>query len=218
MQEGSSPVDAASLFPWAGSQEEAGQRNREAELVVRAQTGQTAAFDELMKLYRERVWAVIYNLTNNREDASDLTQEVFIKAFRKIGRYNFRSSFYTWLYRIAVNSALNSLRKHKLKRALMLDRLPTQHDDDSYYAGGSVGVPLKKDPSFVLQNELQLQLDRALVRLSTDHRTAVVLAEIEGLPLREVAEILKVSEGTVKSRLHYAKKQLQTYLKPYLKR
>jgi len=218
MQEGS-PTAATSLFPWAGTQEEIGQRNNEAELVVRAQTGQTAAFDELMKLYRERVWAVIYNLTNNREDASDLTQEVFIKAFRKIGKYNFRSSFYTWLYRIAVNSALNSLRKRKLKHALMLDRLPTQQDDDdSYYSGNSRSVPLKKDPALVLQNELQTQLDRALVRLSDEHRTAIVLAEIEGLPLREVAEILKVSEGTVKSRLHYAKKQLQTYLKPYLKR
>ena len=183
-------------------------------LVVRAQAGETLAFDELVRTYRERLYSVVLNLTNHPEDAADLTQEVFIKAFANIRKYNFQSSFYTWLYRIAVNQSFNFLRRARRKRMLKFEYF--RRDEDSAedplgrLADNSVRLPNSGS------EELKAQLDRALEKLSDEHRAVVVLSEIEGLPLDEVAQVVGASEGTVKSRLHYARKALQKLLKPYL--
>lgn len=195
--------------------------NTEPALVVLAQSGETTAFDSLMRLYRERVFGVVYNLTNNRADAAEVTQDVFIKAFTNIKKYNFRSSFFTWIYRIAVNEALNFLRKARAKKANLFERFlpilggvnssPTEDERLS-----TARMEFSEKPQAPLQHELQSQLDKSLQSLSEEHRAAVVLVEVEGLSLKEASEILGVSEGTVKSRLHYGKKRLQTLLKPYL--
>jgi RNA polymerase sigma-70 factor, ECF subfamily len=189
------------------------ESHAEISLVVRAQAGDTFAFDELMRTYRERVWSVVYNITGNHADATDLTQEAFIRAFTNISRYNFKSSFYTWLYRIAVNQTLSSLRKRKLKRALAFARFSP---DESTEAAIDRMAQRDTEAAPGLRSELQNQLNSALQQLGEGHRTVVVLAEIEGLPLQEVADVLGLSLGTVKSRLHYAKEQLRKTLQPYL--
>lgn len=174
-----------------------------------------------MRTYRERIFGVVLNLTGNCADAAEVTQDVFIKAFTNIRKYNFRASFFTWIYRIAVNEALNCQRRARGKKASLFQRLlpllrpdePAPTEDERLSA---MGADVNQHTHTPLQNELQSQLDKAIQSLSQEHRAAVVLVEVEGLPLAEAAEILGVGEGTLKSRLHYAKKNLQVLLKPYL--
>lgn len=210
------PVD----FPSDDSRSDSYQNHAEAALVVRAQAGQTEAFDTLMRTYRDRVFGVVFGLTGNRADASDVTQDVFIKAFTNIRKYNFRSSFFTWIYRIAVNEALNYQRRARSKKMNLFEKfLPSKDETQTQEERLAKLAALNNSdarPESTLQNEMQTQLDKSLQELSEEHRAALVLVEIEGLPLQEAAEILGASVGTVKSRLHYAKKRLQTLLKPYL--
>lgn len=181
--------------------------------VQRVQSGEVAAFDFLIRKYRERLYAVIYNLTSNREDAADLAQEAFIKAFRSIHGFKGKSSFFTWLYRIAVNTTLTHLKRSRMRRFFSLENMDEEASNSDIVefltSGGEADKP-------ALLNELQEKLNEALQSLSLKHRTVVTLFEIEGLSHAEIAEILKCSEGTVRSRLHYAKLQLQQQLQDYL--
>lgn len=182
-------------------------------LVERVQNGEVDAFDHLIRKYRERVFAVIYNMTGNREDAADLAQDSFIKAFSSIKRFRGKSSFYTWLYRIAVNTTLSHLKSSRSKRFFSFENI---HDELS---GNEIFENLVSKTGAergTLLNELQEKLNDALQTLSVKHRTVIVLFEIEGLSHTEIANILKTSEGTVRSRLHYAKQQLQSILKDYI--
>ena len=214
-------MDQALPFAF-NSENSAGFNNTEAALVVQAQAGETSAFDSLMRTYRERIFGVVFNLVGNRSDAAEVTQDVFIKAFTNIQKYNFRASFFTWIYRIAVNEALNFQRKSRSKKAGLFERFSTflnagdshQNEDERLSSIGANIIGSNRPTA--LQNELQGQLDKALQNLSEEHRAVIVLTEIEGLSLNEAAAILGTNEGTVKSRLHYAKKRLQTLLKPYL--
>lgn len=186
------------------------------EIVRRVQTGDVAAFDRLIIKYRERVYGVVYNLTSNREDAADLTQESFIKAFQAIHRFGGQSSFFTWLYRIAVNSTLSHLRRARLRSFFSLDRL----DSDEPVAKEVIAALTDKvdvDRDAFVQ-ELQEKLNDAMQKLSIKHRTVVTLFEIDGLSHQEIAEVMSCSVGTVRSRLHYAKQLLQSELQPYLRR
>ncbi len=182
-------------------------------LVERVQAGDVAAFDALVTKYRQRLFSVIYNITGNREDAADLTQDSLIRAFQSISGFKGKSSFYTWLYRIAVNTSLGHLRKGRLRRFFSFEQMSED------------GVPPEMLEALVSQSrsdrgallkELQEKLNEALHSLSTKHRTVVVLHEIEGLDHADIAEIMKCSVGTVRSRLHYAKQQLQISLQAYL--
>jgi RNA polymerase sigma factor (sigma-70 family) len=183
-------------------------------LVQRVQTGDVRAFDQLIQKYRERLYAIVYNLTANREDASDLTQEAFIKAFRSIRHFKGDSSFFTWLYRIAVNASLTHLKRARLRRFFSFESLSDEisHDELVEVIADHSG---SDKPALI--KELQEKLNEALQRLSLKHRTVVVLFEIEGLSHQEIAQVMECSEGTVRSRLHYAKQQLQSYLQPYLR-
>jgi RNA polymerase sigma-70 factor (ECF subfamily) len=182
--------------------------------VGKVQQGDLAAFDELVLKYRQRLFSVIYNLTSNREDTADLVQETFIKAFRSIGRFKCHSSFFTWLYRIGVNTTLSHLKKNKARRFFSFEKLNEEaYREDVFEALYSSATSDKP----TLLKELQQKLNEALQKLSNKHRTIVVLFELEGLSHKEIAEIIKCSEGTVRSRLHYAKQQLQGYLSDFLK-
>ena len=178
------------------------QQEADADLLVvkRVQAGDVAAFDLLIRKYRERLFGVVYNLTSNREDASDLTQDAFIKAFQAINRFQGNCSFFTWLYKIAVNATLSHLRKNKM-RSFFSDRLTDK-------TGADRGAYL---------NELQEKLNEAMQKLSIPHRTVITLFEIDGLSHAEIAEVMDSSEGTVRSRLHYAKRFLQGELGKYLR-
>jgi RNA polymerase sigma-70 factor (ECF subfamily) len=182
-------------------------------LVARVQAGEMAAFDVLTRKYRERIFSIIYNITSNREDAADLTQDAFVRAFTSISRFKGQSSFFTWLYRIAVNTALSHLKKSRMRRFFSFETI-----NEEMAPGEIVDTLSQKsagDHSAQLA-ELQEKLNEALQKLSPKHRTVVVLFEIEGLGHQEIAEIMHTSEGTVRSRLHYAKQQLQADLQSYL--
>lgn len=192
----------------------AGQdRDVDWSVVQRVQAGQVGAYDQLVQKYREQIFGVIYNMTSNREDASDLTQETFIKAFRAIGRFKGKSSFFTWLYRIAMNSTMTFLKKRSRRRYISYENI------DEEASGAEIVERLtatNRSEKGALISELQEKLNDALQKLSPKHRTVVVLHEIEGLEHAEIAEITGSSVGTIRSRLHYAKLQLQSYLQDYL--
>lgn len=196
------------------------ERRQEADadlIVVRqVQSGDVAAFDRLISKYRERVFGIIYNMTSNREDAADLTQDTFIKAFQSIQRFGGQSSFFTWLYRIAVNSTLSHLRKSRLRSFFSLESINAEEPVSREIVAALTDKTGVERDSYV--RELQEKLNEAMQKLSIKHRTVVTLFEIDGLSHQEIAEVMDCSVGTVRSRLHYAKQLLQSELQPYLRR
>jgi len=186
----------------------------EMELVQRARRGDLGAYDDLVRRYQERIYATIYHMTANHEDANDLAQEAFIKAFQALKSFKGGSSFYTWVYRIAVNKTINFLKQRKNKSQMSLDDLDfnAEHDPDL------VALISDKTPRReVGLSELQEKLNAALQRLSEPHRLVVTLHDVQGLSHEEIAKIMDCNIGTVRSRLFYARQQLQAYLSDYLK-
>ncbi len=184
-------------------------------LVKRVQDGDIAAFDSIMLLYRERLYSVIYNMTFNHDDAADLTQESFVKAFRSLGKFKGKSSFFTWLYRIGVNMTLSHLQRKKTRKFFSFEQISDEYGSSKEFEKFSSSE--SSSVRNTLLNELHQKLNEALLKLSDKHRTIVVLFEIDGLSHREISKIMKCTEGTVRSRLHYAKLQLQSLLSDYLK-
>lgn len=195
------------------SGEHSSERDADWAVVQEVQEGRVGAFDQLVGKYRESIFSIIYNLTGNREDASDLTQETFIKAFRAIGRFRGRSAFFTWLYRIALNTTMSFLKKQGRRRFINYE---TVHESASSAEIVEKLTAKSRTEKGVLVRELQERLNESLQKLSPKHRTVVILHEIEGLEHAAIAEVTKTSVGTVRSRLHYAKQQLQSYLQDYL--
>jgi len=188
--------------------------DEDAAVVQRVQQGDVAAFDQLVNKYRERLFSIVYNMTSNREDAADITQESFIKAFSSIRKFQGKSSFFTWLYRITVNTTLSHLKRNRFRRFFSLENMNEEASSREILETLSVKNRTEKG---ALIHELQERLNEALQKLSPKHRTVVVLYEIEGLSHQEIADIMNASVGTVRSRLHYAKQQLQAYLHDYMK-
>lgn len=183
-------------------------------LVKRARQGDLGAYDELVKRYQERIYATVYHMTANHEDANDLAQEAFIKAFQALKSFKGGSSFYTWVYRIAVNKTINFLKQRKNKTQLSLDDLDfnAEHDPDL------MALISEKTPRREMNLlELQEKLNTAMQKLSEPHRLVVTLHDVQGLSHEEIAEIMDCNIGTVRSRLFYARQQLQAYLSDYLK-
>jgi RNA polymerase sigma-70 factor (ECF subfamily) len=186
----------------------------EGDLVKRARRGDLAAYDELVKRYQERIYATIYHMTSNHEDANDLAQDSFIKAYQALKSFRGGSSFYTWIYRIAVNKTINFLKQRKHKHHFSLNDLDfnTEHNPDL------VALISHKTPHReVGLMELQKKLNEALMRLSEPHRMVVVLHDVQGQSHDEIAAIMDCNIGTVRSRLFYARQQLQRYLAEYAK-
>src|ERR1700691_5462351 len=186
----------------------------ETALVARARRGDLQAYDELVKRYQERIYATIYHMTSNHDDANDLAQESFIKAYQALKSFKGGSSFYTWLYRIAVNKTINFLKQRKNKYHLSLNDLDFNAENDpDLVALISHKTPLR-DAGL---SELQKKLNEALLKLSESHRMVVVLHDVQGQSHDEIAEIMGCNIGTVRSRLFYARQQLQGYLAEYIK-
>jgi len=196
------------------------ERRQEADvdwsIVQRVQAGDVAAFDQLILKYRERLYSVVYHLTSNREDAADLVQDTFIKAFQSINRFNGQSSFFTWIYRIAMNSTLSHLRKSRMRSFFSLEHLDQEDRPAADVVAALVDDRHGSDRATVVR-ELQEKLNEAMQKLSIKHRTVVTLFEIDGLSHQEIADITQCSVGTVRSRLHYAKQLLQSELQAYLR-
>lgn len=183
-------------------------------LVRRARRGDLEAYDELVRRHQERIYATIYHMTSNHEDANDLVQETFIKAYRALKTFKGDSSFYTWIYRIAVNKTINFLKQRKNRVQMSLNDLDfnVEHDPDL------VALISEKNPRRDLNlAELQEKLNAGMQRLSEQHRMVVTLHDIQGLSHEEIGKVMDCNVGTVRSRLFYARQQLQAHLADYLK-
>jgi RNA polymerase sigma-70 factor, ECF subfamily len=180
-------------------------------LVQRCQKGDALAFEQLVIKYRSKVFSMIYGMVQNEQDAWDLAQEGFIKAWRSIHRFKGQASFYTWLYRIVTNVAIDSLRRKGFKKTAEFD----DYIAASEVEPGSKTVPTPDPlPHHGLEREeIRQRIEQAISRLSPEHRAVIVMKEIEELQYNEIAEALGCSIGTVMSRLFYARKKLQTLLK-----
>ena len=186
----------------------------EQRLVKGARTGDLEAYDSLVRRYQERIYATIYHMTANHEDATDLAQETFIKAYQALKSFKGDSSFFTWVYRIAVNKTINFLKQRKNKTYMSLNDLDfnAEHDAD-LVALISERTP-RREVNLI---ELQEKLNAAMQKLSEIHRLVVTLHDVQGLSHEEIGKIMNCNTGTVRSRLFYARQQLQAYLSDYLK-
>ena len=178
-------------------------------LVRRTQSGDTRAFDMLWQKYSSRIYSLVYNMTSNHEDANDLAQEAFIKGFQALKSFKGGSSFYTWVYRIAVNKTINFLKQRKNRSQMSLNDLDfnAEHDPDL------VALISDKTPRREAGlTELQEKLNEAMQKLSEPHRLVVTLHDVQGLSHEEIAKIMDCNIGTVRSRLFYARKRIQNLL------
>jgi RNA polymerase sigma factor (sigma-70 family) len=186
----------------------------EMELVRRAQGGDLGAYDELVRRYQERIYATVYHMTSNHEDANDLAQDSFIKAFQALKSFKGGSSFYTWLYRIAVNKTINFLKQRKNRTHMSLNDLDFNTENNPDLVALISDKTPRRDAGL---KELQEKLNAALLKLSEPHRLVVVLHDVQGMSHEQVAEVMDCNIGTVRSRLFYARQQLQSLLTDYLK-
>ncbi len=181
------------------------QDGDEAELIERARTGDTGAFGILVERYQRRVVGVAMAVVHDQEDALELAQETFVRAFENVGKFESRSSFSTWLYRIAANIAIDFRRRER--------RHPTMRGDEAE-------IELQRLPSKLCdafketqRGEMAERIRRALDQLTPEHRAAILLREVEGLSYDEISDVLQCPRGTVMSRLHYARNHLRAILK-----
>lgn len=178
-------------------------------LVERCQAGDVAAFEPLVEKYRQRVWRLAYNVLRDREEAWDVAQEAFIRAYQALKSFRGQSAFYTWLFRIVMNVAADRARQRAARgRAFGTEQVP-EEDWERVMADRSGGPE-----DSAARTEERERIGRALETLSEDHRTIIMLSDIEGLSYREIADVLNIPMGTVMSRLHNARKRLRTALGP----
>jgi RNA polymerase sigma-70 factor, ECF subfamily len=180
-------------------------------LVRRCQKGDAGAFEQLVIKYRSKVFSMIYGIVQNEQDAWDLAQEGFIKAWRSIHRFKGESSFYTWLYRIMTNVTLDALRRkgHK-SNAEFDDQIATaQIEPSSKTTPAADPLPHRG----LEREEIRHRIEHAISKLSPEHRAVILMKELEDLQYNEIAETMGCSIGTVMSRLFYARKRLQVMLK-----
>jgi RNA polymerase sigma-70 factor (ECF subfamily) len=184
------------------------------QLVARTQAGDARAFDELVVKFSPRLYGLVYNMTSNHEDTNDLLQEIFAKAYRSVKGFQGKSSFYTWIHSIAVNMTINFLKKRNRRSAMSLDDVDNGIANDPDF----IEATSDHDPRHQANlGELQKKLNEAMLKLSEEHRAVVTMFDIQGMPHAEIAKIMKTSEGTVRSRLFYAHRQLQNYLQEFIK-
>jgi len=184
------------------------------ELVKRTQAGEAGAFDDLVVKYTPRLYGLVYNMTSNHEDTNDLLQDIFAKAYKAIRGFRGKSSFYTWIHSISVNMTLNFLKKRGRRFQLSLDDVDASiQNDKEFMEATATSSPVREADL----SELQRRLNEAMMKLSEDHRAVVTMFHIQGMPHAEISKILRVSEGTVRSRLFYANRQLQNYLDEFRK-
>lgn len=189
--------------------------NPDIELVARTQDGDPRAFDELVVKYSPRLYGLVYNMTANHEDANDLLQDVFAKAFRSIRGFRGKSSFYTWIHSIAVNMTINFLKKRGRRFQMSLDDVDLNIQNDKEFIELTSGASPVREADL---GELQQKLNEAMLKLSPEHRAVVTMFDIQGMPHAEISRILGVSEGTIRSRLFYAHRQLQAHLEEFRKK
>jgi RNA polymerase sigma-70 factor, ECF subfamily len=189
------------------------QRDADANLVREAQAGAPAAYSELVRRYQDRIYTVISGMVPAREDALDLTQETFLKAYSALDRFRQDAGFYTWLYQIAIHLCIDYNRKRKrYQEPLPLDRSLLQDLGVEPQDTSPAGDPERSAINVHLRDAIQ----SALRRLAEPFRSAVILHDIEGLSQEEVASILACPLGTAKSRIQRGRRQLREILRPFV--
>jgi len=187
--------------------------------------GDIAALGTLFEKYKRMVYRVAIKITKNHEDANDIVQETFLKVYKSIKKFKMDSSFETWLYRVVVNLSLNTVKKRKRRRELLFDDVSDIEITDKDVASTTnelndfpSSVISKKDEpyEYVKRKELSEVVTQAVDSLPSKQKVVVILHEFEGLTHPEIASILECSVGTVRSRLHYARKKLRELLEPYV--
>jgi RNA polymerase sigma-70 factor (ECF subfamily) len=182
-------------------------------LVARVKRGEVKAFDVLVERYKQRLYATVYHMTANHEDANDLVQDAFIKAFKSLHSFKGQSSFYTWVYRIAVNRTINFLKRRKDRGHFSLNDVDASVETDPDYVELMSHVTPRREAGLT---ELQEKLNEAIQKLSEEHRAVVIMHDVQGMTHADIAKVIRCSEGTVRSRLFYARQQLQGLLSDYL--
>ncbi len=179
------------------------------DLVSRAKKGDTRAFDALILKYGDKLFGLVFSMTSHKEDTHDLLQEIFAKAYQSLPKFKGNSTFYTWIYQIATNRTLNFLKKRKNRAGVSLDNEESPVHQDPALIDTAADANPERQSSI---NELQIRLNEAMMKLSESHRMVVTLFDVQGMSHKEIAVVLNSSEGTIRSRLHYAHLQLQSAL------
>lgn len=180
-------------------------------LIERSRRGDVAAFEPLVAKYRDRAWRLAFNILRDREDAWDVTQDAFIRAWQALPSFRGQSAFYTWLFRIVVNVASDRARQRAARgRAFGTERVPEEDWERAMIDEGAAPDDEAR------RAEERERISRALAALPEHHRTIIMLSDLEGLSYREIAEVLDIPMGTVMSRLHHARKRLRDVLGPML--
>ena len=212
-----SPAHAESAFPATGlagmddtrAVEQEQSRREDEELVARSQAGDSTAFDSLVVKYSRRLYALVYHMTANHEDTNDMLQDVWAKAYRSIGGFRGQSKLSTWLHTIATNTTINFLKRRGNRRTLSLDDVDSGlFQDKEFVELQATSTPVRETDL----GEMQKKINSAMMQLTPEHRAAVTMFDIQGMPHADIAKVLGLSEGTVRSRLYYAHKQLQAWL------
>ncbi len=181
----------------------------EIDLIRRARLEDTSAYEELVSRYYSKIYGLIYGMLSSREDAEDVTQEVFVKAWKALAHFREQASFYTWIYRIAINRAINFRKRRNRRKTVQFEEFdPDIKQAESYKEFSSKGSVLRK----MNLSEFQKKMNDALLTLSDKHRAVVIMHDVQGLSHAEIAGIMGCSEGTARSRLFYARKRLQAEL------
>lgn len=177
----------------------------ERDMIERASRGDAAAFNHLMAQHERRMYAVALRMCGNREDAQDCLQEAMLRVYRAIGGFKGQSSFSTWVYRITMNTCLDELRRKKNRQNTSLDNLL----DMGWSPADESNAPEKQ----AMRSELRRNLNRAIQELPEEMRSAVVLRDIQGFSYDEIARMLEINVGTIKSRISRGREKLREKLK-----
>jgi len=187
-------------------------RREDEELVARAQSGDSSAFDALVVKHSPRLYVLIYNMTASHDDTDDLMQDVWAKAYRSIGGFRGKSQFYTWLHSVGANTTVNFLKKRGRRWMMSLDDVDNGVlQDKEFVELQATSTPVRETDL----GEMQQKINEAMMKLTPEHRAVVTMFDIQGLPHAEIAKILRIGQGTVRSRLFYAHKQLQAWLSEF---
>ena len=179
------------------------------ELMLRAKTGDDSAFTELMRRHYKGVVNYVYRFTNDRANSEDLAQEVFLRVYRSVKRYNPQAKFSTWLYKIATNLCITEVKSRNKEQSVSLDEMQEN--------AGELGDSKSEDPSdLTLRREIGTAIFEALKSLSERERVAIILCKYEDLPYEEVAEVIGCTIGAVKTYVHRGRMKLIEKLKTYL--
>jgi len=189
-----------------------GQKNIDLELVRRVQSGDKKAFDVLVLKYQQKVISLVTRYVHDRHLAMDVAQEAFIKAYRGLKNFRGDSAFYTWMYRIAINTAKN----HLVSQSRRLPANDIDAQEAEQYGGESALKEYASPERESLRDEIRMTIIRAINKLPTDLRTAITLREIEGMSYEEIAVAMECPIGTVRSRIFRARESVDKELKPLL--